>query len=366
LPEKIHIQGSPELRFAAGLDFSEEFREMMRDAFSENDQENVVIQDCINAPDWMTFLIRVGLVAYQEGFEIGEIEGFDDSGPTFPLQEDKELINTEITLHFFDFRELLGDFKFGKDGIKSSFFITVPEAIEDKIKIELSFVDGETVDIPLIIPNNPSNIDLKASEYGGTDIPGGGVEFDDISDYLNGDENRMIQLKVSLISGEEYPVSLLKDLLEDNKLDINVEWVIWLPLFFEMEDGAELILPGFDDLGDFLFSLTTDSDGMIKSLNLEIGLDSNPFKDGKFIVRNIEDDTDVFVVNMDADEIAFDVRPEDIDYINEIKKNGTDFITDFIIKFEEGAKFGIPKTLKIMSIAVGVGIDHTISFGGGS
>jgi hypothetical protein len=372
LPENIHVTGSPKLRFAAGLDFSEEFREMMHDAFydSESERDNLVIQDCTNdSIRWMTFLIRVGLVDYNQEIE-GSIDDYEISGDFFTLPADVQLIKTETTLHFSEFGNFMEGFRFATDGtnkIESAFFIKSSNAIFNSINIELDFADLDETPIKSgfngKISNKPSNINLAANEYKGIGIPKGGVEVD-ITEFLNDDKNVKIKLFVFLEKDTEYPVTLLNKLKENNKLDVDVELVIWLPLVLEAGKDAELKLLGFEDLGEFLYSLTVDSDDMIKSLKLEIGLDNNPFNGGTFIVRNTEDNNEIFKVGMDADSIAFDVRAEDIAYINRIEGKEK-FETESVVKFHEGAQLRIPRTLKIMSIALEAEIDYTISLGGG-
>jgi hypothetical protein len=373
LPENIHIKGNPKLKFAAGLDFSEEFREMMRNAFydGENDQDNLVILDCTNDTlKWMTFLIRVGLVDFDQEIT-GDIVSIEVPGNTFTLPDDVHLIQTSTTFHFSEFGKFLKGFNFGTDAtnkIESSLFIISSDALFDNIKINLDFVDsdGEHIKSGISngnISNKPSGINLNGGEYKGVGVPTGGVSVD-VTEFFNNEEDIKIKLDVFLEKNTEYPAALLEKLREQNKQEIDVELVMWLPLFFEAGDAAEFNLPGFEDLGEFLYSLTADSDNMIKSLKLEIGLDNNPFQDGAFIVRNTKDEKEIFKVAMDADAITFDVRAEDIDYINGIE-NKDNFITESIIKFSKGAKFGIPRTLKIMSIAMEAGIEHTISFGGG-
>ena len=373
LPEKIHIMGSPKLKFATDLDFSEEFREMMREAFEDNDLDNLVILDCTNSTlEWMTFLIRVGLVDYSQPIDKGIIDNVPDTGAPFTLPVDFTLIETETTLLFSEFGKFLEGFKFGTAGtnkIGSSFFINSHGDIFDDVKITLSFTDFDGTNEKGVINDSISNkktavIDLSGSEYKGIGVPAGGIDFD-VTDFFNDKEDKKIKLKVFLETGTEYPPDLLTKLKEQDEQEIDVELVIWLPLVFEAEEDAEFILPGFEDLGDFLSSLATDSGDMIKSLNLEIGLNINPFNRGKFVARNIKDKDEFFNINMDANSIAFDVRPEDIDKINKIKEKEPDFETEFVIKFVDGDELGIPKELKIMSIGLEAEIDHTISFGGG-
>jgi hypothetical protein len=378
LPENIHVKGSPKLRFAAGLDFSEEFREMMHDAFSdsESDRDNLVIQDCTNdVIEWMTFLIRVGLVDYDQEIEAGLDEAVE-SGSTFTLSKNVSIIKTDTTLHFSEFGNYLKGFKFVTDGIykiDSGLFIKSTNPLFENLKINLSYYDYGTdgTDGTKIkdginngnISNKPSNIDLTAGEYKGIGVPTGGIPVD-VTDFFDDEENIIIKLDVFLEAGTTYPIALLNKLKDQDKQEIDVELVIWLPLVFEAGEDAEFIIPGFEDLGEFLYSLTADSDDMVKSLKLEIRLDKNPFKDGTFVVRNIKDSKEVFKVDMYADSIAFDVRAEDIDYINKIEDRDN-FETESVVKFDEGDKLRFPRTLKIMSIALEAVIDYTISIGGG-
>jgi hypothetical protein len=371
VPSNIQIKGSPGLKFAADMDFSEEFRDILHDALydSDREQDNVVIQDCINAPDWMTFLIRVGLVDFAQEIE----ESINDAvvvGGNFTLPQDVHLIQTDTTLLFSEFVSFLKDFKFKTDKIESGLFIKSSDNDFDIIKINLDFynIDETTGEKGILnkpgfsgnISNKPSGIDLNSNEYGGIGVPPGGINVG-VTEYLNEKDDIIINLDVFLEAGKPYPVALLNKLKAKNKLEIDVELVIWLPLVFEVGAGSEFILPGFEDLGDFLYSLTTDSGDMIKSLILEIGLAHNPFTGGTFICRNVQDDKkSIFKIDMEANLISFNVSPEDVAYINRIKESETDFETEFVIEFKKTAELGIPKTLKIMSIAVEAVIDHII------
>jgi hypothetical protein len=367
VPSKIQIKGSPSVTFAIGIDFSEMFREMMRDAFydSEHDRDNLVIQDCINAPEWMTFLIRVGLVDYDQEIE-GSINDAVEVGGNFTLPEDVHLIQTETTLLFSEFGNFLKDFIFNTDEIESSLFINISDdPMFGDIKIKLDFVDS-TPSPKNVIDGKISEISKKSSdffnindrEYTGVGVPAGSAAVD-IKDFLNEKEDIVIKLDVFLEKNTSYPIALLNKLKEQNKLDIDVELFIWLPLVFESESEAELNLPGFEGLGGFLRSLSES--GMIEYLKLEIGLNKNPFKDGEFVIRDA-DEYEITAFPMDETAMGFELKEDAIKYINDREDK---FEPEFIISFDEKTKLGIPKKLEIMTVSVDAKINHTIKIGGG-
>jgi hypothetical protein len=348
IPDKIHFSGTPKLKFAAGLDFTDVFADLMGEAFETGDA--LIIKNCINAPNYMTFLIRMELV--DEAIDMGSI--FSPGSST--VRETPLLPAKPITLPLSHFNDMLPGFRFNTGNIESKLFIS-GSPIVNKFNLKLN---GQPInDIPVGVSGIKSN-----EVYDKNVPPTGGVSVDNIiNPLIKIDSDMTIDIEVSLKAGTYTAAELT------NQANIVVELVIWMPLVFEaVNDGAEFKLPGFEDLGEFLFSLTTDSDDMVKSLTLEIGLAHNPFKDGIFIVRNIDDpDYELFKIRMDASLISFNVRAEDIAYINKFKEknNDAEIETDFAIKFAKGAHLVIPNTLEIMSISLEADLDSTISILGG-
>jgi hypothetical protein len=351
LPDKIHFTGTPKFKFAAGLDFTDVFADLMGEAFNIGG-ENLIVQNCVNAPDCMTYLIRMELV--NQDIPTSDIPGYTPGG-NFTSSEEKKLISVNPTLPLSDFGNTLDGFKFNTANIQSKIYVDGSSIVE-KINIKLDFKEIEQFNEN--IPCKSSGIE-NSGEYRGENLPAGGKSVD-IKTFLENQENLEINLDVSLPAGKEISAD---DLINPW---ITVELLVWLPLDFKYGAASEFKLNGLDDLGDFLFSLTTDSDDMVKSLKLEIGFDNNPFKDGKFIVRNIKDNEEIFDVNMDSDSISFNVSSKDIAYINEFKEknNDAEFETESIIKFDKSSTLKIPKTLKIMSIAMEADLENTISIMG--
>jgi len=343
VPSEIQVKGSPALKFSLDMDFSEMFKEMMDDAF-KTDDKTVVIQNCINAPEHMTFLIHVDLL--NQGINLGEeIPPADPSG-NINLPLDTPLISPQITkLPVNNFSKNLEGFTFDTDNIKSSLFVD-GSPIVDKLKINIT-LDSQSEVINGFTTPKTSGIDVNSKTYSRTAMPDGGEDFSDI-------------VKPSLVNHREMEINLSVDLkagtipaadLNDPK--IKVELVIWLPLVFKADDEAAIKLPGFDGMGDFLNSLTES--GMIDYLKLDIGLNVNPFKEGKFVMQNHANGYEILRMDMTGNAIGIVLSQEKIKYFND-----NTFTPEFKILYSKGGELGIPKTLKVMSVSMNAKIDHTI------
>jgi hypothetical protein len=353
IPSKIQLKGSPSLKFALDMDFSEMFREMMGDAFNSNN-EAIAIQDCTNnAIQDMTFLIRVGLV--DEAIDINSIFGTLPPGnPTVPLSTDTKLFSNRVELPLSSLGNFLEGFKFNTTGIKSSLFIDGSDIVEH-IKLDLKFTDSQGQIHPVInndiIPRGASGVNPTGKAYDKNVIPPGGRSIDTLArQFVGAKEDLTIDLDVILSAGA-YSASLL------NNSRVAIELVFWLPLVFEpVPPKAEFILPGFEGMGEFLKSLSES--GMIESLKLQIGLNRNPFKDGDFIIRDAHDGYEI-ECPMSETLIGFEIKKNDIKHINDNKNT---FKPEFKILFDGKDTLRIPRTLKLMSVSLGAEINHTIDF----
>jgi len=343
VPSKIQIKGNPSLKFSLGMDFSEMFKEMMNDAFNTNDN-TVVIQNCVNAPNYMTFLIHVDLC--NQEIDLSEITGSGNQSGSISIPPKTNLIPPQKTkLPVNNFKKNLEGFKFDAENIKSSLFVG-GSSIVDKLTINV-FMDSHSEVINGFTNPKTGGIDLKNRIYYGTEIPVGGRDFSEIVRPSLENHNEMeINLSVDLKAG----IVDTADLREPN---LKVELVIWLPLVFKADDNAAIKLPGFDGMGEFINSLTKS--GMIEYLKLDIGLNENPFKNGKFVIQNPKDGYEIIKLGMTGNAIGFVLKEENVKYFND-----NTFIPDFKISFAQNATLGIPKTLKLMSVSMDARINHTI------
>jgi hypothetical protein len=352
LPDKIHFTGTPKIKFAAGLDFTDLFAALMGDAFNI-EGDDLIVKNCADALDCMTYLIRMELV--NKEILTSDIPGYIPERD-FTLPSKFTMVNnfkTELPLS--EFGNTLNGFKFNTANIQSKIYIDgSPFVGNADVKLDFD-TTPQVINNP--IPLQSSGI-VSGGEYRGQYLPVGG-ETIDVKTFLEKQENLNINLDVSL------PVGTLIQAADLSNPRIAVELLIWLPLDFKYGAASEFKLDGLDDLGDFLSSLATNSDNMVKSLTLGIGFDNNPFKDGKFIAKH--GDNELFDVKMESDSISFNVSSKDIAYINEFKEknNEAEFVTDSIIKFDKGGTLKIPQTLKIMSIYLEADLENTISIMGG-
>jgi hypothetical protein len=341
-PSEIQIKGSPSLKFSLDMDFSEMFKEMMNDAFLTTDNK-VVIQNCVNAPEFMTFLIHVDLCKDQT-IDLSGIPDIGNPSGIVNIPVDRKLFDSNTKLPVNNFNNNLKGFKFDTDNIKSNLFVDGSRIVE-KLGINIS-LDSVSSTINGFTEQRTSGVDLKSKIYNGREIPAGGENFSDIvKPALEKHEEMEINLSVVLKSGA-IDVTYLRD------PEIKVELVIWLPLVFKAEDKAEIKLPGFDGMGNFLNSLTES--GMIEYLKLNIGLNVNPFREGKFVIQNPVNEYKIIELSMSANAIGFELTEEKVKYFDNT------FTPDFKISFAENARLGIPKALKIMNVSMDAKINHTI------
>jgi hypothetical protein len=243
---------------------------------------------------------------------------------------------------------MLPGFKFNTANIKSKLYVDGTPLV-DKVKIKMDLNSTEQINNKM--SRQSSGIE-SGGEYSGVDLPSGGVDVN-VYSFLDKQEDLKINLDVSLAAGTTINAADL-----DNP-EIAVELVIWLPLEFIAGDNAEFKLP-FDGMGEFLISIAESE--MIENLSLNIGLNKNPFSGGKFVIQNLADGYKIECPIEEA-SIGFNIKKEDVDYINKEKENQLDF--QFNITFNKDAVLGIHRTLKIMTVSLEANVDHTISLGGG-
>ncbi|MCL2209725.1 MAG: hypothetical protein FWC19_06730 [Treponema sp.] len=380
VPSEIQIKGSPSLKLAVGMDFSETFKSMMNSAFNSDENDLITVQNCVNAPgDVMTFLIRIK-IAEIEKFSLSKlipIEGITNDMLKILIGEGKKLsdfgVNNDIEIDFdesdepialpLDFLKYLDGFKFDPDLIKSKMYISGSD-IAESLKIELDFNVKENntiikneLKIVKVSDAQASNIDLSSGIYNGYSLPPGGSEDDEIfpAEFFNEEGNLEIVYKIFIDKDE----IITADMIDDAKIDI--EMLLWFPLKFDAQNGAVFKLIDFDIMGDFFSSLSES--GMIEAIKLEIEMNVNPFRDGDLIIINEEDgEWEKKCPAMTGEIISLDFEEGDIKYIND-----NPFKPKFNIVFKDaGDSLLIPKELKIMTVSVDADINYSIKIGGES
>lgn len=367
LPSEIHIKGSPSLKLAVELDFSETFKSMMDSAFGSDGNDQITVQNCVNAPEnIMTFLIRMKIAEltidrFSSTFNIDEIKSLlDIVGGEIKLDTEKEIFSSEEDENIelpLDFLQYLDGFLFNTESIKSKIYIS-GSSIAEVLKIDLNFNTGNLDDNKSI--NNftvgKSNIDINDTEYSGSNLPDGGSNDDNIfpAKYLNDDMMLNIDFTIFIDKNK----TIKTDMFDDDA-KVEVELLIWFPLKFNVpNDGAEFKLIDFDVMGDFFNSISES--GIIEEIKLQIEMNENPFKDGDLVITN--GNWNRSCGSMTEKTITLNFPEDFIKYINE-----NTFNPNFSIKFDEPEdSLTIPKVLKIETVSVDAVINYAIPIGGGS
>jgi hypothetical protein len=271
-----------------------------------------------------------------------------------------------------DLGDFLDGFEFDTDRIEYKLYIS-GSSIVDKLAIYLYFgVNAQAkTGTPFIVKDKNTTLPRQEAQittgivdgkevYTGTDIPEGGKPVDQLEQIFNSDQDLEIGYRVFLEAGTVIDPDWL-----DTEHDITVEIVIWLPLEFKAkgdkkvngQEGAEITLPDLGGVGGFIASLTNS--GYIDRLDLTIELNENPFPGGTLIIRNdsIKDITNPLTGN----NLVIKLDTDTIEQINAVSS----FEPEFSIFMKNGDDLKIPKELRIMTVTMDAGVNHTIEIMGG-
>ena len=375
LPSAVEIKGSPSLKFAANVNLTKYFRDIIDDVFAEDSMGGgieIKMLECTHEDyQYMTFLLKIEL--FKEQFQLDIVDDIGDlidvgSGTLYipgvgevnigvimdELGEDHKIeIEDDIdvfpngweeeTISFAGLGDHLEGFEF--HGIKAMLYLDGSEIINN---LTIHIKSGETN--ILNAKNNepsPSGINFEGDIYTASGLPDGGIDFP-ILDLLNNkaDGDVDIQYRVYLTAGSEFEIEWL---LENEDHDIIAELVIELPLRFRAGDDAEFNLSDMlGGMGDFIKELT-DLD-IIESMNIQIGMyPDNPFKDEERVVELVIKSPGMppIVNPMEKDSLNFKVDEEHLDFIS-----NNPFNPEFFITFERGAILGIPRTLILTTVSL--------------
>jgi len=363
IPESIDIVGTPKIKFTANMDFGGMFSDSLKDAFNSSDGTGGFKKlDCINGTTingvaYQTLLIRMELVNDEFDFtidspgqvKVGENEynaSLDGSEITF--DEDVYLVKDDgeqapMTLDFSSLNEYLEGFNFDEEKIEARLYISGSE-IASKIYIDLSISDEILKDIA----NKASGIDSTNDKYSGNSLPAGGKEIENFGSLLNKKEETEITYDVYMPDGTKIDVDLLDD------VNIYMELVVWIPLYFKAaDDNAKLAFPDdfIDGISDFIDSISEAAD----SLSLVIDLNPNPFTKGTLYVQSkgIE-----IKEPLSSTSLNFIISEENMQKI--IDPKNSPFKPKFSIVFDKGENLGIPKELKITTISLEAKLNYTV------
>jgi hypothetical protein len=379
LPSSVQFKGDINLRFAASMNFGDLFADLISDSLLDNEEIEIIVLDCINAPDYQTYLIY--MEAFSEYFDMDFDIPSDTITVTLPNGDTitidiSDHIGDTVTLNnrmvLFDslnevddepsifplsaLGEAMDDFLRGfnfSDDVLAHIYFSGSDIIS-VITIEVQIGDDPSRKFENIVAVTENIIDLDSSVYSQEALPLGGIEIENFADLLNKKQDLEINLKIYVEEGEEVQIAWLSE-----AMNITAELAVWLPLVFVAEepDGAELIFPGdfFDSVGGFITNLNE----FVDSLSLIVGMPQNPLGEGILIMQSGK----LEVKNpLNAHSLTFAINKENME---EIIAQGDNFEPEFSIFFGGGKRLGLPREFGVTTVALQAGINYTPKLGGG-
>jgi len=376
IPTSIEIKGTPKIKFAANRDLGGEFSALLNGFFDSGGDENgFKVLDCVNAPLYRTFLIRMEIINEKLKFDfkntgqplpekiiVGgkeyEISHLFDTVQQIKLEEKVTLVKDDpqepMKIDFSGLSEHLMGFGFDKNSVKAKLFISGSEIVKS-VNIDFFLGDQETNISGIEL--GTSGIDITGSEYTGKSLPAGGKDINNIVSLLNSKEE--IEVKYDV----EMPKGTIINVHDMDKVDIAVELVVWIPLYFEAvgtaetPDKASLAFPG-----DFMSGVSGFIDSIaevVDSLSLVVELNDNPFKEGTLVLE--DKNNGIRMENSLGDTfLNFSISEEDLKNII----NADSFKPGFYIEFVKGKHLEIPRELKLLTISLEAKLHYNIDFKG--
>jgi|GEM_PF-6407536 len=371
IPSGILITGTPELKFAANMDFSDLFENLISGAFNGGG-ENLTLINCKDVPDIKTFLIHMHAINHKFKFDAGNsgkiiIGGHEyniiESLSEITLNQNVTLFDSEaneddqtITLPLSEFNQTVKGFKFNTTNVKTKLYIFSGNNIIEDVDIELKFVPEEGSSTTKNIPATPgdkitlqkSGIDLSNKEFAGTGLPTGGYDID-IANMLNDGHDYHIEIKVILPSGSTFNTGII-----GNDVDLSAELVIWMPLSLKSNSYAEISIGDFGGVGSFISSLND----FMNSLTLTLEMNNPIFHGGEFSLFKSPDlgAEKVFSFPMNEKIIFFEINENNMEIMKELEK------PDYRLIFNSGATIDIPTKLILNKITLEASINYKMDF----
>jgi len=331
IPSEVEITGSPTLKFAANLDFTDYFSDMLDNSVDSNSETKTI--PCSNPSlEYRVFLSRMEIFRKENyrcevdeaSFGGGSHGNIIINGVEIPvdcIESDRKYIVTDekkviasstepYTTSFKGLEDYLEGFEF--TGVQAKIYIS-GTALAEAVSIDLHRVIPGQPDELLVkegdikqkIPSGLESLD----EYNGTELPPGGAEID-IIDIINTGGDLLLNYEIYLPKDAQIAYELL-----DESHTIVAEIVIWLPMTFKsVYENAHFKFPGFfDGITDILKSMS--GAGCIDDMNIKITIDPlNPFGHGVFTIS----DKDYGNINslLDHNYFYINLTKEELEYIN--------------------------------------------------
>jgi hypothetical protein len=337
LPSKIEITGTPEISFNTEKSITEMFEEMIGD-FSDDDDDDASSFKipCVNT-ECQTYIIYMNLHDKPVDPDLLDNDLHTLNNVSFSPSTGNKIIMDADTLLLEDVGKSIS-FGGGINGFLAGFefleidakiYLSGSEIIKH-VKIDINIENGSlqgphSENDPSSEPSGYESWVSAGNKYSGTTIPSGGLFGLNIAPYVMSGEDLRFKFNVTLKGNREIDLSWLDD-------PIKVEFVIWYPLKFKaLDDNTKLSFPddffgdndlfgreeqdsnSEDDSSDESKSLTD----IIKSLELRIELNNNPFKESTLNVKSDKGNLTLPSCRIDQNFFILKIDEEEMEKIND-------------------------------------------------
>jgi len=363
LPSAIEIRGTPEIIIPAKGNFSDIFETFIRESFSSEEAEDLKILICDHdSVKIMTFVLYMPMISEDneeiEVFKANFVGGLGIPGYIYPSGMDfivtnrYEIASGSETIELEDFTHALDGFLF--DGIEAKLYLSGTSFV-DKLSIDVT-IGTET---KRLTTSNVNVADYMSGEfYTFPGLPGEGIDVD-LEGFINNRDDLIIGYDVSVEPGPPgSPKIVTMD--EIQEAYVILELVVWLPLKMKAgPGGATLEIPDmFGEEETDLFGRESGDDSPLSDfldwMEMEIGLDPNPFAGGELIISNAGEVVSRNIMAANSFNIKFD--SEAMKTINETPI----FSPTVSIYFDEDEGFSIPRNLLVDFLRLRAGLKYRI------
>jgi hypothetical protein len=372
IPKTVTVKGNPKLAFAADMDFSDVFSDMLSEGFGGGeDIEDMTILDAINSPpisgvEYKTLVVRMVLFEEKIKPPVGStitiggrpinISGTNISTGTSGI----ELFNeNNIPLPIGEaFGDYLEGFTIDTTALKAVLYVNGNNVLSNmEMKMNIASMGEETVNTST--PKS-SGISAGDKEFLATALPGGSLDVTSkIQSILSGSMTATsLAASAKLKPNETIMVSDLQN------ITLSAELVIWFPLIFKagnnpvdgLGNGAKLKVEELNSAGEFLSEIAKSE--MIERMDVALELTpDHPFSNGSLIIQDKNNRSFVIENPADRTTVTFGLSKSDIDYIND---SGDSFDPELSLFFPSNEPLGITKRLGITGISIDAGINYDI------
>ena len=374
MPEKIQIKGSPAVRFAANMNLSDMFSDMIEDGLTSGSDGDMLILPCTQ-PNTKTFIIYISLFKDDEielDTPLQELPDFEDlpegvefdPGDYMDTPEDLILAQDDVSvINFAEVKELLQGFEFKE--VTGKLYISGTEVV-NSLRFNLS--DGTPTGFNKDITGfNEACLFTEKWAEELTKPPSGGREID-LTDLINNainSENGELNFFYEISVNDSFHPSLA-----DNA-KMKAELVLWLPLdFIAGDDGADIKFPEnfFGDGDKDLFGRESSggSDSLtdiFESLRIKIDMNTSPFAGGTLTVKSGSESSEILITApLNSNSLDFG-----IDDANMTKINSADyfpFVPKFKVHFGKGGELKIPVSFMTTAVYFEAKMKYTYDLAG--